>query len=145
MQNSARTFSFKMRVIYADCTVGNHVYYGKYLEFLERARGEFSREIGFSLSDLQAQDVIFPVIECRLKYLKPARYDDILEIELWVSSLGAVRVRFEYELRRGTDRLLQAWTEHVCTSTQEKPRRIPEPIGRALRQYQKSQEAGEGR
>lgn len=54
-------FQYTHRVSYADCTVGNHIYYGRYLNLLEIARGEFFRHLGITLLQLQAQDTIFPV------------------------------------------------------------------------------------
>jgi len=132
---AAESFRFAMRVTYSDCTLGNHVYYSRYLDFLEAARGEFHRFIGFPLIELQREDTIFPVIECALKYLKPARYDDVLEIQLWISKLSPVRLTFEYELLRDGERLLRAQTRHVCTSIAEKPKKIFEQLASRLKQF----------
>jgi acyl-CoA thioester hydrolase len=135
METKAGAFHFEMRVSYADCTLGNHVYYSRYLDFLEVTRGEFHREIGFPLLELQNDNTLFPVIECALKYIKPARYDDVIMIELWVSKLSQVRVEFEYAISRQEALLIKARTEHVCTSTTEKPKRIPEQLAVKLKQY----------
>ena len=132
---AAKSFRFEMRVTYSDCTLGNHVYYSRYLNFLEAARGEFHRKIGFPLIELQGQDTIFPVVECALKYLKPARYDDVLQIELCVSNLSAVRLAYQYEIRRGGEVLLAGQTRHVCTSIGEKPKKIPEELAVQLTQF----------
>lgn len=64
------------RVTYADCTVGNHIYYGRYLELLEAARGELFRTAGRTFAEWQAAGVIFPVIEVQLRYRAAARYED---------------------------------------------------------------------
>ena len=133
--NIPKTFIATRRVIYADCTLGNHVYHSRYLEFLEEARGEFARAAGGPMLELQAQDTIFPVTELYLKYLKPARYDDAIESHLWISELGRIRLRFEYEMRRGPDLLIRGWTLHVCTTIAEKPKRIPEELAEKLRPY----------
>jgi acyl-CoA thioester hydrolase len=66
------TYRHTHRVTYAECTVGNHVYYARYLDLLETARGEFFRHLSTPLLELQNQDLIFPVIECRLRYKAPA-------------------------------------------------------------------------
>jgi acyl-CoA thioester hydrolase len=132
---SNSSFSFSLRVSYSDCTLGNHVYYSRYLDFLEVARGEFQRQINFPLLELQNQDTLFPVIECSLKYLKPARYDDVLTIELWLSNLSQVRLAFDYQITRQRDLLLKAHTSHVCTTIHEKPKRIPEPLALKLKEY----------
>src|SRR5208283_1521377 len=75
-------FRHPHRVSYAECTVGNHVYHSRYLDWLEAARGEFIRSLGATVLQWQERDVIFPVIEARLRYKSPARYDDLLAVEV---------------------------------------------------------------
>jgi acyl-CoA thioester hydrolase len=85
----------------------------------------------------QERDTIFPVIECHSRYKAPARYDDVLSIEMRVASIDRVRVSFSYVVRdRESGReLVRATTAHVCTSIQEKPRRIPEELVAALKPF----------
>ncbi|MGN6386926.1 MAG: acyl-CoA thioesterase [Verrucomicrobiota bacterium] len=130
-----KKFTWEMRVTYAACTIGDHVYHSRYLEFLEAARGEFSRSLNLSAKSLQEQDIIFPVIECRLKYLKPARYDDLLKITLWITQLTSIRLNFEYEITRDNELLVRGSTNHVSTTVHEKPQRMPENVTQALAQY----------
>ena len=117
--------------------MGNHVYYARYLDILEAARGEFFRFLGHPLLMWQERDTIFPVIECHFRYKAPARYDDVLSIEIKVASIDRVRFSFNYVARdRETGReLVRATTCHVCTSTQEKPKRIPDDLTNALRPF----------
>jgi acyl-CoA thioester hydrolase len=128
-------FSHKVRVTYAHCTLGNHVYYGRYLDLLEIARGEFFRKLGQSCLELQQRDTIFQVTECFVKYFEPARYDDELEIRIGISEIKRVRLRFDYEIVRGSDLLLTGWTQMVCASIDEKPKRIPEELFSAFGPY----------
>jgi acyl-CoA thioester hydrolase len=124
------------RVTYADCTVGNHIYYSRYLELLETARGEFFRKLGAPFQQWQEQEIIFPVIECRLRYKAPARYDDLLNIELWLSAAAGIRLNFTYRIvnQAGT-LILEGETWHVCTGLNEKPKRLPEELGKLLGPY----------
>src|SRR5262245_27933717 len=101
--SAPRQFNHTLRVSYAQCTLGNHVYYARYLDLLEVARGEFFRQIGFACLSLQARDTIFQVTESFLKYLKPARYDDELTIRISVGEIRKVRLRFDYEIWREAD------------------------------------------
>ena len=55
-------FRHSHRVSYAECTVGNHVYHSRYLDWLEAARGEFIRALGATVLQWQERDAIFPVI-----------------------------------------------------------------------------------
>jgi acyl-CoA thioester hydrolase len=128
-------FRHTYRVVYADCTIGNHIYYSRYLDILEEARGEFFRSIGFPLLTLQAEGTIFPAIECSIKYIKPARYDDLLQIRLWLPTLGKIRLRCEFDVTRSGDRIIRGMTEHVCTDLADKPKRVPDVIASALQPY----------
>lgn len=133
---SEKIFRHTHRVTYAECTVGNHIYYARYLDLLESARGEFFREIGSPFSQLQNEDTIFPVIEANLRYKAPARYDDLLSIEIWLTKLQGVRLNFAYRvLNQNNALLLEGETLHVCTGLNEKPKRLPERLGRRLSPY----------
>ena len=125
----AKIFRHQHRVSYAECTVGNHIYYARYLDLLEAARGEFFREAGKTFSELQAADTIFPVVEVRLKYKAPARYDDLLTIEVWLTDFGKIRLNFAYRiLKQDGTVLVEGETWHVCTTMNEKPKRTPEDL-----------------
>ena len=126
---SGRIFRHNYRVVYADCTVGNHIYYSRYLDILEAARGEFFREIGAPLLELQAQDTIFPVAECHLRYKSPARYDDVLTVELWTTQVQGARLNFGFRILKNEKiQILEGETLHVCTGLNEKPKRVPEEL-----------------
>lgn len=129
----APVFQHLHRVTYADCTIGNHIYYSRYLDLLENARGEFFRQLGLSFLELQQQDFIFPVIECRLRYKAPARYDDVLTIELWPTAAERMRLNFAYRiLNQNQTQILLGETRHVCTGMNEKPKRLPAELSAKL-------------
>ncbi len=133
---SHQVFTHSHRVTYAECTVGNHVYYGRYLDFLEEARGEFFRSLGTTFLQWQEQGAIFPVIEVQLKYRGPARYDDVLQIEVWVSELRGVKLAFGYRVTNAEGKtLLEGSTIHACTSMEERPIRIPEALAGKLEAF----------
>jgi acyl-CoA thioester hydrolase len=126
---TAPVFQHTHRVAYAECTLGNHIYYARYLDLLEAARGEFFRSLGAPLRELQERDTIFPVIECRMRYKFPARYDDVLTIEVRPTAAEKVRVNFFYRiLNQHNTLILEAEIFHVCTGLNEKPKRLPEEL-----------------
>lgn len=129
----ANVFRHQHRVTYVECTVGNHVYYARYLDLLEAARGEFFRSLGTAFLQWQEREIIFPVIECHLHYKSAARYDDILTIETWLTTAEKVRLNFAYRVvnQRG-GLILEAETLHVCTGLDEKLKRLPEELLRLL-------------
>jgi acyl-CoA thioester hydrolase len=129
-------FPYSHRVTYAECTVGNHIYYARYLDLLEAARGEFFRHLGTTFLQWQEKDIIFPVIECHLRYKSSARYDDVLTIEVWTTTAEKVRLNFGYRILDQTGNLiLEAETFHVSTGLDEKPKRLPEELGTRLKPY----------
>lgn len=122
-------FRHNHRVTYADCTAGNHVYYGRYLTFLEACRGALFHHCGKSFLAWQEQEYIFPVIECHIRYKAPARYDEVLATETWLNQLRGTRLNFGYRIADQKDRLiLEAETLHVCAGLNEKPRRLPKEL-----------------
>jgi acyl-CoA thioester hydrolase len=129
-------FRHPHRVSYADCTVGNHVYHSRYLDWLEAARGEFVRSLGATVLQWQERDVIFPVIEARLHYKSAARYDDLLAIEVWPTAIERVRLNFGHRIVNQEGRpILEAETFHACTGVGEKPKRMPEELAEKLKPY----------
>ena len=129
-------FQYKHRVTYAECTVGNHIYHSRYLDLLEAARGEFIRSLGATVLQWQENDLIFPVIEARLRYKFPARYDDRLTIEVWPTLMERVRLNFGHRILNQNGKLiLEAETFHVCTGLDEKPKRLPEELTEKLKPH----------
>ena len=132
-------FIHRLRVTYADCTLGNHVYYGRYLDFLEATRGEFFRHLARTFLQWQEAGVIFPVLEVQIRYRGAARYDDEIAIEIWPTLMERVRLNFAYRISSPGDRLLlEAETHHVCTNLSDKPQRLPPELVAALAPYRRS-------
>jgi acyl-CoA thioester hydrolase len=127
-------FRHTHRVSYAECTIGDHIYHSRYLDLLEAARGEFLRSLGTTVLALQEADYIFPVIEARLVYKLPARYDDLLTIEVRPTLVERVRLNFGHRILNQHGKLiLEAETFHCCTSRDEKPKRLPAELVEKLK------------
>jgi acyl-CoA thioester hydrolase len=94
-------FSWPARVYWEDTDGGGIVYYANYLRFLERARTEWLRSLGYSQQAL-ARDpgIVFAVVSLNVEYRKPARLDDELVITCEPSPEGAVRMRFSQQIYR---------------------------------------------
>ena len=76
---SEEEFSFKLRVYIEDTDAGGIVYYVNYLKFMERARTEFMRSLGYGKDYIFNHDLMFVVRDVALEYLKPAGLDDELQ------------------------------------------------------------------
>ena len=105
-----------MRVRYAETDAAGVVYYANYLVYFEVARVELLRAHGFPIAEVEARGVQLPVVEARLKYLRPARLDDLLTVAIRIDSVGPASIACEYEVAREDGLLLATgWTRlAVC-------------------------------
>ena len=87
-----------LRVRYGETDPMKYVYYGNYAEYLEVARVELFRTLGISYDEIEKRGIWLPVSEFKIKYLKPAFYDEILEIHTYVRKVPGVKIEFEYEI-----------------------------------------------
>ena len=90
------------------------VYYGNYLTYFEVARVEYLRQQGTTIAEINARMWI-PVVEASVKYVKPARLDDLLEVRCWVSECKRASFRFGYEIRNEAgEPVATGSTLHAC-------------------------------
>jgi acyl-CoA thioester hydrolase len=110
-------------------------YYANYLAWFEVGRANHMRGKGMTYRELESREIFLPVVEAHCRYLKPARYDDLLDVTTKATMPNKVRVHFDYEIRRAEDGELLATgtTQHVSVDTNHKPRRLPESVTRLLK------------
>ena len=97
----------QIRVRYAETDQMNVVYYGNYAQYFEVARAESIRKLGFTYKEMEALGVIMPVVEMQTKYLRPAHYDDLLNIKTILRELPVDhRISFEHEVYNQEKKLL---------------------------------------
>ena len=113
-RHAAHLSVFTVRVYYEDTDAGGVVYYANYLRFLERARTECLRGLGFEQSALLVQNVAFAVRSVNAEYLKPARLDDELIVLSRIESLGRAQLVFAQRIERGDELLLEAKIRVAC-------------------------------
>ena len=109
------SLSHPFRVYYEDTDSGGVVYYANYLRFLERARTEVLRELGFEQAQL-ARDagIAFAVRSLAVEYLKPARLDDRIEVKSSIGELGRAQVVFLQRIEREGELLVDAKVRVAC-------------------------------
>ena len=134
-------FTWPARVYWEDTDGGGVVYYANYLRFLERARTEWLRALGYSQRALSERSGIqFAVINLTIDYRRPARLDDELEITCEPVLEGAASIRFGQRIyRRGEQArpagclLVQASARIACVDTRTlRPRRLPDFLRAAV-------------
>ncbi len=87
-----------LRVRYGETDPMKYVYYGNYAEYFEVGRVELFRNIGIPYDDIEKLGIWLPVSEYKIKYLKPALYDQLLEIHTYIKKIPTARIEFEYEI-----------------------------------------------
>ena len=134
MQPELFTYSFPVRVYYENTDAGGVVYHSEYLKFLERARTEWLRHLGFDHQALgRNHKVVFVVSSMAIDFAKPAKLDDMVAVSVQLESLGKVRSVFVQEIRREDEVLVKAKVTVACLTVDSfKPVEIPEPLRRKM-------------
>jgi len=108
-QTALFTFDFPLRVYFEDTDAGGVVYHAQYVNYLERARTEWLRYLGFTNSELERKyKMLWVVSEMAVEFVRPARLDDSVNISVAIENLGRVRCTFYQEIRRGEELLVKA-------------------------------------
>jgi acyl-CoA thioester hydrolase len=131
------THSFPVRVYYEDTDLAGIVYYANYLKFIERGRSEWVRDCGVDQGALRAdQGIVFAVRKVDADYLKPAKFDDLLQVTTELVALGGASITLRQEVWRGEERLFTAHVVTVCLHETGKPARLSPHIRAALQAAQ---------
>lgn len=134
MKNSCNTkiFTFPVRVYYEDTDAGGVVYHAKYLNFFERCRTEWLRQLGYEQDALrETHTTLFVVSSLNINYLQPALFNQQLMVTTEVTDLGASRLIMEQKILRAssagdTEIIVQGSVTLACLDSNKfKPKRIP--------------------
>ena len=122
----------EVRVYYEDTDSGGVVYYANYLKFIERARSEYLRELGFEQDQLiKEQNVIFAVRKLQADYRSPARFNDLLTVKTQLKKVGKASLDFSQKIAiSGQNQVLfEAQISIACLQADSfKPCAIPQRI-----------------
>jgi acyl-CoA thioester hydrolase len=119
----------RVRVRYAETDQMGVVYYANYLVWMEVARVEFCKALGFCYRDMELDDgVLLAVIEAQCRYLYPARFDEEVIVETRIAEANSRVVEFAYEMRLADDgrKLATGSTRHIFCNREMKRVRLPE-------------------
>lgn len=132
-------FVLPVRVYYEDTDAGGVVYYANYLKFAERARSEMLRSLGIENFTLQNRYAMtFVVRSISAHYFKPARLDDLLDVELKLTKVGGASLEGVQSIRRDTEELVRLDIRLGCMKLDGGPGRMPEDIRRKLQDFIKA-------
>src|SRR5688572_14946121 len=101
------TTETQVRVRYSETDQMGVVYHSNFFPYFETARAESIRQLGFTYADMEKMGIIMPVVEVHCKYLRPARYDDLLLIKTILKELPhGHKAEFHHEVYNESDELL---------------------------------------
>lgn len=129
-----RSFIFRTRVRYADVDRMGVVHHPVYLQYLENARIELLRELGFPHRELEDRGIRFVVSEIHIRYVAPAGYDDEIEVRTEVARVRRASVVFRYRVCSGGRRLCIARLQLVATNGTGRIVKVPEALYKALKE-----------
>ena len=138
-ESSAEEFLFPLRVYIEDTDAGGIVYYVNYLKFMERARTEFMRSLGFGKDYIFSSELMFVVQDVAVQYLQPARLDDELLATVTLHKTGGASMIMHQRVLRGDTLLVEGDIKIACVDMNSlKPKRIPASVLERLREYSDS-------
>ena len=127
-------FNWPVRVYYEDTDSGGVVYHANYLNFMERARTEWLRALGFEQTNLRAQlHVIFVVHSMALQFKSPARFNDEIVVQSQITRVGHGSIEFTQTIMRAAQTLIIASVKLACVDSETfKPTPIPDVVKNAM-------------
>ena len=100
--------SVELRVRYAETDQMGVAHHANYLVWCEMARTRHMDHLGVSYRELEAAGLRLPVVDVRIKYRAPARYDDLVRVRCWVRQIASRRIEFGYAVELCSDSRLLA-------------------------------------
>ena len=125
----------EVRIYYEDTDCGGVVYYANYFRYFERARTEFLRHKGVSVAELADRGILFVVYEAQIKYIAPARYNDVLLVDTKIIEASSVSFVLNHTVveRHTGKTVVKGSARLVCIkSASGKPVRLPDELKNAL-------------
>ena len=124
-----KIYEYKFKIYYEDTDSGGVVYYANYLKFIERARTEIIKSLGFSNNNLREKFNLFFIVKyCNINYRKPAKLEDELIVFTSVVSLSKTSLVMKQDVKKHDDLVAEAEVCLVAVDMKGKPTKIPEEL-----------------
>ena len=124
-----KIYEYKFKIYYEDTDSGGVVYYANYLKFIERARSEIIKSLGFSNNNLREKFNLFFIVKyCNINYRKPAKLEDELIVFTSVVSLSKTSLVMKQDVKRHADLVAEAEVCLVAVDMKGKPTKIPDEL-----------------
>ena len=130
LEKTKMKFDWPVQVYWEDTDAGGVVYHSQYLNFMERARTEFLRNLGLMQTTLRDDlGILFVVRDIHIRFKKPAKFDDVLHVNTQLLKVGRSLLEFEQNIYRGDEHLIAAKVDVVCIGADSfRPVSIPDKM-----------------
>ena len=115
----------EIQVRYAETDMMGIVYHANYLPWLEIGRTELLRENGLPYKEIEDRGLMLPVLSVDVQYKRPAKYDDRITVHTTISEKPYLKIKIEYEVKRGNELLCTASTTHAFMTPEGRPVKPP--------------------
>jgi len=128
--------TYQFRVRYRDVDYLGVVYYSRYLEYFEAARDELMRALGMPYSVFEASGIAMPVVEVNCRYLRGARFDELLTVASKITEFPGARLRIDYSITGEIEpcQIATGYTVHAFINQSHKAVKPPGPFIRLVRE-----------
>ncbi len=118
----------ELKVRYAETDAMKFVYYGNYFTYFEVARITALEALGYPYHEMEANNVMIPVLSACADYKKPAHFGNTLQVHTRWYREGRAKIKFTYEVKRGDTLIATGVTRHAFMNSQGRPIRPPADI-----------------
>jgi acyl-CoA thioester hydrolase len=119
------TKTYPIRVFYEDTDFSGYVYHANYLKYCERARSDYLRVIGVDQNAMFAEGQAFVVRRMDCEFLRPAKFEDVLDVETQLVEMGGARFELAQVVKRGAEEIFKAKVTVAIIGAGGRPQRIP--------------------
>ena len=123
-----REHTIQLRVRYDECDPMGFVHHSRYLQYFEIGRTELLRVSGGNYAAMEAAGQLVVVVRVDCRYRRPAKYDDLIAVQTRIAKVTAGKIIHEYEVRRGTDVLVDATVTLAVIDRAGVLQRVPEEL-----------------
>jgi acyl-CoA thioester hydrolase len=121
----SEVLKYQVRVFYEDTDFSGYVYHANYLKYCERARSDYLRVIGVDQNAMFAEGNAFVVRHMDCEFLRPAKFEDILDVETHLTEMSGARFELAQLVKRGAEEIFSAKVTVAIIGPSGRPQRIP--------------------